>query len=150
MPGMTNTMRNQIIDWFMRGEAMTPPTSFWVALCSSAPTAASAGTAISGTGYARVEVPATLTDWCGTQGSGTTSASNGTSGITSNNAVVDFGTAGSSWGTVTHWELYDASSGGNRWIFGTIVDGSGVPIARSISSGDPVSFPIGALQVPWV
>lgn len=129
---------------------MTPPTSFWVALCTTAPTASTAGTAVSGTGYARQEVPATLTDWCGTQGSGTTDPSSGTSGVTSNNNIIDFGTAGSSWGTVSHWELYDASSGGNRLFFGTIVDGAGAPTPRSISSGDPVSFPVSALQVPWV
>lgn len=150
MAGMTNYLRNKILDWFHRGESFTPPASVWITLVSTTPSAATAGTELTGTGYARQEIESTLTAWAGTHGPGTDDVSSGTSGITSNNEIIDFGTAGSVWGVTTHWELYDASSGGNRLMYGSIVDVSGVPVSRSINSGDPVSFPTSALTVPWI
>ncbi len=149
MTAMTNYFRNKIIDFAMRGQVFVPPTSMFVALCSGIPTASSAGTALSGTGYARQEIDNDMASWAGTQSAGSTSASSGTSGITSNNAIVDFGTAGAAWGTAAYWELWDAVTGGNRLLFGTIVDGAGTPTPRSIGSGDPVSFPISALAITW-
>jgi hypothetical protein len=149
MAGLTNYLRNNLIDWLMRGQTFTPPTSVFIALVTTTPNAATAGTEVSGTGYARVEVPTSLTDWCGTQGAGSTSASSGTSGTTSNNADIDFGTAGGAWGTVTYWEAYDAVTSGNRLMWGAIVDSGGVPTPRSIANGDPVKFPTSALSIPW-
>lgn len=147
MSGFTNTIRNQLVDWFFRGEAMTPPTSIWVAICSTAPTAGTGGTEFTGTGYARQEIPCTLTDWSGTQAAGSTTASTGTTGTTRNNAKVDFGDAGSSWGLASHWEAWTAETGGTRLFFGEIVNDAGTPTPRSISINDPVSFPISALSV---
>lgn len=146
---MSNYLRNKLIDWFHRGQTFTPPTSVFIALVSTTPSAGSAGTPLSGTGYARVEIASSLLNWAGSQGATTTTASSGTSGTTSNNAVVDFGTAGSAWGTASHWEAYDSLTGGNRLFFGEIVDGGGTPNPRSIVLGDPVSFPISALQIQW-
>lgn len=148
--GMTNFMRNKIIDWWHRGQAATPPATVYIALVSTTPSAATAGTALSGTGYARQAVSSSMVAWAGTQGAGTTSASSGTSGVTSNNAVVDFGTAGAAWGTASHWEAYDALTGGNRLFFGEITDNAGTPTPRSIVMGDPVSFPIAALQLQYL
>jgi hypothetical protein len=144
---MSDYLRNKLIDWFIRQQSFSPPATVYIALCTSAPTAAAAGTEVStsGTGYAREAVTASLTDWAGTQAALSTSASSGTSGETSNNSAIDFGTATTSWGTVSHWEMYDASTSGNRLIFGTIVDGVGSPSPRSIVPGDPVSFPASAL-----
>ena len=149
MAGLTNYLRNNLIDWFHRAQSFTPPSSVWIALVTTTPNAATAGTEVSGTGYARIEVPASLTDWCGTQGAGSTSASSGTGGTTSNNADIDYGTAGSSWGRVTYWEAYDDETAGNRLMWGAIVDSGGTPTPRSISNGDPVKFPTSSLQIPW-
>lgn len=148
--GETNYLRNKIVDWLMRAQTFAPPATLYVALVSTTPTAATAGTPLSGTGYARQAVTSSLANWAGTQGAGTTTASSGTSGTTSNNGVIDFGTAGSDWGTATHWEIWDASSGGNRLWWGEIVDALGTPTGRTIVTGDPVSFPASAMQVQWV
>jgi hypothetical protein len=146
MPGLTNYARNKIIDWWDRGQAFSPPATKYYTLVSTTPSAAVAGTPLSGTGYARVGVAATMAAWAGTQAGGSTTASTGTTGVTSNNAVIDFGTALADWGTATYWESYDALTGGNRLEFGVIVDGLGTPTPRTIVTGDPVSFPIGALR----
>ncbi len=148
--GLTNYLRNKLIDWFHRGQAFTPPATIYIALVKTTPTAAAAGTEVTGTSYARQAVASTNTAWATTNAAGTTgTTSSGTSGTTSNNAAIDFGTAGSAWGTVTHWEAYDASSGGNRLMFGAITDPSGTPTPRTISSGDPVKWPISAFQIIW-
>lgn len=150
MPGMTNYLRNKVVDWSVRGQAFSPPATLYVRLCTTTPTAAAAGTEVSGSGYAPVAITSNSTNWAATNAAGSTTVpSSGTSGTTSNNAAVNFGTAGGSWGTVSHWELWDASSGGNRLFYGTIVDGAGAPAPKSIVSGDPVSFPISALRLVW-
>lgn len=150
MSGMTNYLRNKIVDWFHRGQSFTPPATMYVRLCSTAPTAAAAGTELTGTGYAPEAITSSTTAWAATNADGSTAnPSTGTNGTTSNNVIIDFGTAGGAWGTASHWELWDASSGGNRLLYGVIVDASGSPAPRSIAAGDPVSFPIGALRVIW-
>ena len=150
MPGMTNYLRNKVVDWFHRGVAFTPPDPLYLRLCSTAPSAAAAGTELTGTGYAAVSIAKSTTAWAATNADASTAnPSTGTNGTTSNNAVVNFGTAGSAWTTASHWELWDAASGGNRCLYGEIVDGAGSPSPRSIASGDPVSFPISALRVIW-
>lgn len=150
MAGMSNYLRNKIVDWLHRGQSFTPPTPVYIALCSTAPSPSSAGTELAGTGYARQSIAQSAAAMAATNGDGlTTTPSTGTTGITSNNAVVNYGTAGSAWGTASHWESYDAVTAGNRLNYGTIVDGAGAPTPRSISSGDPVSFPISALRWFW-
>ncbi len=71
------------------------------------------------TGYARAAVAASLTALAGTQGAGTTVASSGTSGQTSNNATITFGTAPTSTqtGLVVGVAVFDAQTAGNPWIF---------------------------------
>lgn len=150
MSGMTNYLRNKVVDWFHRGQSYTPPATMYVRLCSTTPTAAATGTELTGTGYAPEAISSSTTAWAATNADGSTAnPSTGTNGTTSNNGVIDFGTAGGAWGTASHWELWDAASGGNRLLFGVIVDANGDPAPRSIASGDPVSFPIGALRVIW-
>lgn len=150
MSGFTNYFRNKLVDWFHRGVAFTPPDPLYVRLVSTTPTPAAAGTELSGTGYAAVSIAKSTTAWAATNAdASTTNPSSGTNGTTSNNAIVDFGTAGSAWGTASHWEIWDAPTGGNRLIYGEIVDGAGTPTPRSIALGDPVSFPISALRVIW-
>jgi hypothetical protein len=148
MAGQANYLRNMLVDFLFRGQSATPPASVFVALCSTAPTAGAAGTELTGTGYARVEVPCTATDWLNTQGT-TAAASNGTTGTTRNAAIVDFGAAGSNWGLVSHWELYDAATGGNRLVYGEIVDANGANAPRTVVTNDPVSFPASGLFVQF-
>lgn len=69
----------------------------------------------SGGSYARVGITASLANMAGTQGAGTTVASTGTSGQTSNNAAVTFPAPSADWGTIFGYAFYDASSAGNAW-----------------------------------
>ena len=148
---LSNFLRNKIIDWFHRAQTYTPPANVYIALCTTAPVAGTGGTEVStsGTGYARQAIASSLTDWAGTQGATTTAASSGTTGTTSNNLTLSFGSATISWGTISHWEAYDAPTGGNRLFYGTIVDAGGAPTPRAVGAGDPVAFPLSAIVNIW-
>lgn len=151
MTALTDTMENRLIDFLFRGQALgitgasaaagTGPTQLFVGLFTTSPADAGGGVECSGNGYARVGVTASLANWAGTQGAGTTAASNGTSGTTSNNATINFPTpTPATWGTVVAWGLFDASTGGNLLVW--------APTNSSvvINAGQPVSFPAGSLQ----
>lgn len=139
MSQLTNHAENKLAD-FARGQGLSLPDSWWIALGSAA--SDSSFTEISGTGYARVEVPRSLTDWAGTQAAGSTVASNGTSHTTSNNAEIDFGTAGSAWGDVTHVGLFNGEDSDSVcWIYLPLE----VPL--DVGSSDPVSIAASALTL---
>jgi hypothetical protein len=149
MAGMSNYLINKLIDWLHRGQTFAPPSPVYIELCSTTPNASTAGLALSGTGYARKPIASSLAAWAGTQADGSTAASSGTSGTTSNNVVIDFGVAPAAWGTASHWEAYDALTAGNRLYYGAIVNGVGDPTPRVVAVGDPVSFPAAALRIQW-
>lgn len=141
MAAMSNFLENKIIDWLFRGQTYTPPAGLFVGLLSAAPSDSGGGTEISGNGYARQNLAPTLTNWAGTQSAGSTTTSSGTSGTTSNNAAVTFPTPTASWGTVSHFGIYDSVTGGNLMFYGALT------IAKTINQGDTVTFPIAALSV---
>lgn len=140
MAALTDYAENRIIDWLLRGQTFTPPATVHVGLLTAAPTDSSAGTEVSGGGYARVAVASSLANWAGTQSSGSTTASSGTSGTTSNNNAITFPAPTANWGSVTHFAVYDAASAGNMLFFAAL----GTP--KTINNGDAApSFAAAAL-----
>lgn len=85
--------------------------------------------------YTRASVAASLANMSGTQGAGTTVASTGTSGATSNNVVLTFGSAAPSanWGLVYGAYLLDnaAYGAGNPLIW------SPLAAPKNVNTGDP-------------
>ena len=130
MGAMSNYLENKIIDFLLRGQAFSPPATVYAALLTAAPSDAGGGTEVSGGAYARVAVSSTMAHWSGTQSAGSTVASTGTSGTTSNNNTITFPSPTADWGRVTHVSLYDAPSGGNMLIWGPL------SIAKTINNGD--------------
>ena len=112
MSAMSNYLENKIIDWLLRNQAFTPPDPVYIALLTAAPSDTGGGTEVTGGSYARVAVASSLTNWAGTQAAGSTSTSSGTDGTTSNNNDIVFPTPTANWGLITHFGLYDSSSGG--------------------------------------
>jgi len=145
MAALSNYLENQLVDHVFRGQAYsaTVPASVWVALYTSAPSDAGGGTEISGSNYARVAVSRSLAAWAGTQGAGTTLASDGNGGTTSNNASITFPTPSASWGTVTHFGILDAVTGGNLLFHGALT------VPQTINSGNTVTFAAGQLQITF-
>jgi hypothetical protein len=148
---MSDFLENNLIDWFFRAQAIgvtgasaaagTGPANLYIGLFTANPTDAAGGTEVTGNAYARVGVASSLANWAGTQGAGTTAASSGTSGTTSNNGAVAFPTpTPSGWGTVTGVGIFDASTGGNLLIWAALT------ASKTINAGDSVSFPAGSLS----
>jgi hypothetical protein len=120
----SNYLETKILDHVFGGTAYTAPGTLYLALFTAAPGEAGGGTEVSGTAYVRKSVAFTT--------SGDT---------TSNTAAVEFDTAGSNWGTVTHVGIFDASSAGNLMAY------AGLSSSKTIESGDVFRVPAGDLDI---
>jgi hypothetical protein len=151
MAALSNFIENHLIDFLLRAQSLgitgataaagTGPATTYIALFTAAPTAAGGGTEVvsTGTNYSRVPITSALTAWAGTQGAGTTVASSGTSGQTSNNTVVTFANPSASWGTITSVGIFDAATGGDLLMFGNLTS------PQAVSPTNPAIFPAGSL-----
>ncbi|WP_180125634.1 hypothetical protein [Rhodoferax sp. BLA1] len=123
------------------GEVITDGTAVFTE--QTAAVRGSLATEASYSGYARANTPASLANWAGTQGAGSTTVSSGT-GVprTSNNGVITIGTAPAGptayvWATAH----FDAVSGGNMLMVHPLTD------VKTINAGDPApSFPAATLS----
>ena len=138
---LTDYLENKLIDWLIRGQVFTPPTSLFISLHTAACSDSATGTEATGGAYARAAVVSSLANWAGTQAAASTTASTGTNGTTSNNAAINFPTPTVGWGTVTHFGVFDASTAGNMLICQALT------VSKTINTGDTVSFAAAALTV---
>jgi hypothetical protein len=129
---LTDFLENALINHLFRGTAYTAPATWFVSLHTSACSDAAAGTEVTGGAYARVGVAS---------GAGTWAAVSAGNGTTSNVSVITYPTPSASWGTVTHFALYDAASAGNQLICQSLTT------SKLINSGDTVSFAPGTLTI---
>lgn len=137
---MSNYAQNKYIDWFFRAQTFTPPATMYVGLDTTAGSAAACGTEVSGGSYARVAVSSSEANWAGTQSAGSTTASTGTSGQTSNNGTITFPSPTSSWGSIVGFCVFDASSGGNMLFYASLTT------TKTVNGGDAApSFAVSAL-----
>lgn len=145
---MTDHLENKLIDALFRGVAYTMPTTLAVALHTAACSDSSAGTEVStagSTGYLRVALNPSTSNWASTGGAGTTTnPSAGTGGTTSNNSAITFPTATANWGTVSHFSIWDNSTvGAGNMLFCKALSGG----SQAVNSGSTPSFAAGALTV---
>lgn len=142
MAAMSDYLENKLIDALFRGQAYTMPATIYVGLLTAAPSDAGGGTEVSGGSYARVAVTGSLVNWAGTQSAGSTTASSGTGGTTSNNNAITFPAPTANWGVATHIGIYDAASAGNLLFW------SALTTAKTVNNGDAApSFAAAALTV---
>jgi hypothetical protein len=145
--GMSDYLSNKILDEVFRALAFTKPANLYGRLLTTAPSNAGGGTEATGTTYARVALPRSLTTWASTQAVGTFgifSPSTGTGGGTSNNSVIEWPTPNSVWGTVTHLAINDASIAGNMWFWAPMT----TPKMVSSNSPSPI-IPAGQLTITF-
>lgn len=128
MGNFGNYLENKLLDHVFGKNSYTPPT-IHVALSTANPLEDGSGFAEpTGNGYARVQT--TATDW-----------NAASSGLTGNSTVIEFNEATGNWGTVTHFALMDAASGGNLLVHGTL------SVSKSIGAGDTPEFAAGDLEI---
>ena len=124
---MTDYLENALISEVLRGVNFASPSTVYVALFTSATTDAGGGTEVSGGSYSRKSAV----------------FSSPSNGVTSNSSQIVFTTATASWGTVTHFAIYDASSGGNMLLHGALDN------SKAIDTDDSLVFEAGNLSVTF-
>jgi hypothetical protein len=137
----SNFAENKLIDHLLRATAYPVPTAIYVGLFTTPSSDAGPGTEVSGGSYARVQVGPGLASWTATQG-GTAGVSTGTTGISTNVADITFPAPTAAWGTITHFGLFDAVTGGNLLMQNALA------VPKVVSSGDQApKFPAAGLSI---
>jgi hypothetical protein len=128
MGGFSDYWENKILDHIFGKGSYTPPT-IYVGLSTADPTDDGSGLAEpSGNAYARVQTSAS--DW--------NSASNDS---LDNASDITFAQATGSWGTITHFALFDAQTAGNMLAHGTLSQ------SKAVSESDTARFEAGDLEI---
>lgn len=125
MSAMSNYLENEILDHILGTGSYTMPSTVYVGLSTGSFGEDNSGTELSGNNYSRV--------------SASFSAASG--GTTSNSGALEFAAATGSWGTVSHFGIFDASSSGNLLIHGAL------SASKTIATGDILRFAAGDLDV---
>jgi hypothetical protein len=125
MSAMSDYLENEILDHILGTGAYTMPTTVYVGLSTGSFNDDNSGTELTGNGYARVSI----------------SFGAAASGTASNDAAVEFSAATGSWGTVSHFGLFDASSAGNLLIHGALT------ASKVIETGDILKIAIGDMDI---
>lgn len=152
MAAMSDFLENKLIDWLFRGQAIgitgasaaagSGPGTLHVGLFTANPSDTGGGTEVTGGAYARVAITSSLANWAGTQAAASTTASSGTSGTTSNNGAITFPAPTANWGVITGFGIYDAASGGNLLIWGSL------STSKTVNNGDAApAFNAAALSI---
>ena len=121
----SNYLENKTLDHILGSVALAQPSALYVALSTGSFNDDASGTELSGNGYTRKVVTF-----------GTAS-----SGSISSNSNVEFDDATGSWGSVSHFGIFDASSGGNLLYHGAFSS------AKTIEVGDVLKISSGSLTV---
>lgn len=122
----TNTFETHVLNYMFTTSSVTRPTAWYLALFTSDPAEDASGTEVStsGTAYTRKAVTFTV--------SGNTA---------SNSAEIEFPTATASFGTVTHFGVFDAASSGNLIAYGSL------STSKTIETGDVLRVPASNLDL---
>lgn len=130
MGSFSDYLEDEILDHiFMTSWAAL--ANIWVGLSTADPLDTGAGLAEPvGNGYARVSTVAA--DW---------NASTGDPSTVDNANDITFPEATGSWGTITHFALFDAVTAGNMLMHGSLT------VSKAIGAGDTAKFAAGDLDV---
>ena len=125
MSAMSDYLENEILDPILGTGAYTMPSTVYVGLSTGSFNDDNSGTELSGSGYARQSIAFNA-------------ASNGTA---DNSGAVDFPAATGSWGTVSHFGLFDASTSGNLLIHGALT------ASKTVATGDILRIAAGDMDI---
>ena len=121
----SNYLELNILDHSLGTTEFTKPSNVYLGLSTESIADDGSGTELSGSSYARQAI----------------TFASASSGSVSSNATVTFPTATGSWGTVSHWGIWDASSSGNLLYHGSFA------ASKSIASGDVLKVSSGDITI---
>ena len=125
MSAMSNYLELKVLDHVLGTTAYTMPATVYVGLATNSLGDDNSGTEISAAGYTRK--PMTFNA--------------AATGSTTNDSVVEFDPAGANWGSVSHFGIFDAATGGNLLIHGAF------QVAKIIDTGDILRISAGDMTV---
>ena len=125
MSAMSDYLENEILDHILGTGAYTMPTTVYVGLSTGSFNDDNSGTELTGSGYSRQSIA------FGAAASGTAS----------NSGTVDFPAATGNWGTVSHFGIFDASTGGNLLIHGALT------ASKAVDTGDILRIATGDMDI---
>lgn len=138
MSAMSDYLEAGLLNYIFRN-ASAPSldaTNIWVSLHTADPTDVGNGAEVttSGTNYARKAVARNVT----------TNWDAPASRATQNTNAITFNTPSGSWGTVSHFGIFDAATSGNLLFYGSLSQ------SKTIGGTDPApSFAAGALDISF-
>jgi hypothetical protein len=126
MSAISNYLENALINATLRNTSYTSPATVYAGLFTSDPTDAGSGTEVSGGSYARKAITFAAPS----------------NGVTTNSAAAcEFDQATGSWGTITHFGIFDALTSGNLLYHGALTT------SKTIASGDVFKFATSSVTV---
>ena len=125
MSAMSDYLENEILDHILGTGAYTMPSTVYVGLSTGSFNDDNSGTELTGNNYARESI----------------SFGAAASGTASNDAAVEFNAATGSWGTVSHFGIFDALTSGNLLIHGALT------ASKVIETGDILKIAIGDMDI---
>jgi hypothetical protein len=121
----SNYLENKLLDHTLGGTAFTQPSGLYLALSTGSFADDNSGAELSGSNYSRKA----MTFAAASSGSAATSA------------AVEFDAATGSWGTVSHWGIYDASTSGNLLFHGSFT------ASKTIATNDILKVASGSITI---
>jgi hypothetical protein len=125
MAALSNYLENALINATLRNTTYTSPATVYVGLFTADPTDAGTGTECTGGSYSRKAITFDAPS----------------NGVSVNSVAVEFDQATTSWGTITHFGILDASTSGNLLYHGALT------ASKVIDDGDVFKFAISAVSV---
>jgi hypothetical protein len=126
MSAISNYLENALINATLRNTTFTSPATVYAGLFTTDPTDAGTGSEVSGGSYARKAITFAAPS----------------NGVTTNSAAAcEFDQATGSWGTITHFAIFDALTTGNMLYYGALTT------SKTIASGDVFKFATSSVTV---
>ena len=125
MSAMSDYLELKFLDHFTGTASTTAPSAVYLGLATASLADDASGTELSGNNYTRKAI--------------TFASASG--GSIASNSAVEFNSATGSWGTISHWGIWDASSGGNLLFHGAFT------ASKAIATGDILKVASGSLTI---
>ena len=128
MGSLSDYAENKMLDHFLGTAAYTPAATVYIGLSTADPLDTAAGLAEPvGNAYARQSIAFDAA----------------ASRLLNQTSLITFPTASGSWGTITHYAIFDASTNGNMLAHGSL------SASRTVTSGKTLSIAAGQVDISF-
>lgn len=125
MSAMSDYLELKFLDHFTGTASTSAPSAVYLGLATASFNDDASGTELTGNNYSRKAI----------------TFASASSGSIANNNSVEFDSATGSWGSVTHFAIFDATSSGNMLFHGAFTSG------KTIATGDILKVASGQLTI---